>query len=47
MSQLDLFIPKAPSPTARDLPARIPCIGLYWDFAWLIAAGHKPLETRG
>lgn len=30
-----------------DLPARVPCLALWWDFAWLVAEGIKTLETRG
>lgn len=54
MIQFDLFATNAPSvparaprPLALDLPERIPCIALWWDFAWLVGEGIKSLETRG
>ena len=49
MIQTDLFAPAAPAPAQRplELPEWVPCIALWWDFAWLVGEGIKALETRG
>lgn len=59
MSQIDFLHPSSGRPAAEnvapaflvggtpDLPERVPCAPFWWDFAWLILEGHKPIETRG
>lgn len=45
-AQLAFDLDTSPDGSPR-LPAKVPCLALWWDFAWLVGEGIKILETRG